>query len=1120
MLRSAKKKDTDSNEIGAMMTTGTGASTTSYRHHAFATSNNNNSHPVGTGSGVGGSTSNDGSFVSTEVPTFAALSLSSRSLSDGSSNSTSSRGAGSSRNINTKDTTLISSSAMTSCLPPAILTRSIPDGDDNKYGYKSHTSAWKKACGCYSDNSPRPVMNRACSRGSANKNLESSSLLQQRFMIFISVLAFIRVSNTFYMYKTSLDQVMQGRDPSNMSYGARHLTSLINTNAVMMYYQGNNPFESMYHATPPSKAKKPSVTYDDLLEEYNIPSLTVLPYDISMAIRQESFDPWRLVNDDEVHTRIHTMKSTYREQRQQRTRPPSISGASTDNDAWTVVETFSTTERQSVGKETMIDIASGNDNDRSATPTNVPYNWKELCTQANLSKTSRVIITNALSVSIGSPLTLLLAKQCGVKNIMIVDSMFPNTKRRRLIMMDTYRTLFRNVLTLQLTNPTNTAGFGKVGSESPTDWMEKFEPSHIIHLEDLDGVLDSENHWGEYMSSKGQQLMHLQSSMLPMQQTMQYVHHKEKTNKMNILHVSLSSILSDPTAATNVDDENYNSNGVEHLHKTSVTHDVNAMMADYLHTMQQFRTSMIDESNMLQMHHLKLPNVYGPIMNGKLNDRNKMMHDNGNSLYLDDAMVGVFKALHISQNENRQIMSIPSSQVRESNSAWRQDLTHAYEMQVEYPFGGIESDHYLSKITSLDTKAYKDAMTWVNDLYGVNKSRFPCASSCVADTSDTTTCDASIWDSVYPVSQSMTEQCTNVMYYVNLDPKLETLVGPATDTVPSTSNDICRIAFVSGSSTLATEALQQGREASNEKNWNDAEALQQYNGKLIKDGWTLVWMSDTKVSESDRSLIRIDPSRFFASTVQKAIYVEADRIMTLSNDEVMDTILSNTVHDAHTETYYTTELREGYDDLYRSIEHPPSHARAVTFLASELPSEIRPNNPAQYMELLSNRVPNVKGRHLNYYKQMNHYIQVDMNRPVEDSDGTSPFVWISRDYFVHNLRTNEGHTFRCQWYDAHMYWGPETIVADSEELSLAYVIAKQRVEGRIGFPLLDDPTWYPQLNPYTGEPLVSVDDQPSTTTETFMRVMKGESIVVVEEEEEISQQVEGESNNGNEGESK
>ena len=78
-------------------------------------------------------------------------------------------------------------------------------------------------------------------------------------------------------------------------------------------------------------------------------------------------------------------------------------------------------------------------------------------------------------------------------------------------------------------------------------------------------------------------------------------------------------------------------------------------------------------------------------------------------------------------------------------------------------------------------------------------------------------------------------------------------------------------------------------------------------------------------------------------------------------------------------------------------------------------------------------------------------------------------------------------------------------MADSEELSLAYIVAKQRVEGRIGLPLLDDMSWFPQLNPFTEEPIYV--DPKTMTTEAFVRVMAGE--IVAEEEEESSDNEEG-----------
>jgi hypothetical protein len=903
-------------------------------------------------------------------------------------------------------------------------------------------------------------------------------------------MAFVRIHNTFYMYKSSLDAMLQG---SPAYYTA--ITTTTTTRSMMLlggtdmtYYQGDPPrgsnLKNEYKDS--SVMKKRVATYEEILNYYDIPTLFTVPqYNLLTAIQQEGFDPWMLQNDNEMHHRIHDQRGSYREQRQQRSRPPSIVPSETNDISPTIVETYAVVERRNVGNVTTIDI--GSDMDHNATSSQ--RKWKYLCTKANLSKSSRVIITNALSVSIGAPLTLLLSKQCEVKNIMVVDAMFPNTKRRRLVLMNTFRTLFRNIATLQLTAPTNTAGLGRVGSEFATDWMEKFKPSHVLHLEDIDGMLDSEKNWGEYMSSKGQKLLHLQSSMLPIQQIMHYVHHKESTNELKVLHVTLSSSFqSDSSDAISP----ISDNRIVQLHKTSVTHDINAMMADYLYTVQHFRKSTIKEGNLLQMHHLNLPNVYGPIMNGKLNDRTKI-NDDGKALYLDDAMVGILKAIHVSDHEDRQIMTLHTSQESEATRMWRQDLTYAYEVNVEHPFGGLELEHYLSTITtSFDPKPYQTAMTWVDDLYGINKARFPCVSSCTDSNKnkDATACDTSVWDNVYPVSQLVTKECPNVLYYVNLNPKLDTLLGP--DTGAPQKKDICRVAFVSGSSPLAVQTMLKAQETSKEKKLNDAETLQKYNGKLANNGWTLVWIPDkgasAQVSATDLSLLRIDPSGFFAATVQRAMFIESIDMMTISDDNVRSLLLSHTVHAAHTDEYQTTELRDGFDDVYRTIVHPPSNARSVTFLASALPADLMPGNPAQYVEQLSTRiVDNVKGRHLNYYKQMNHYIQVEMNRPVEDSDRSSPWMWISRNYFVHNFATEEARIFRCQWYDAHLYWGSENVIRDSEELSLAYLIAKQRLEGSIGYPVADDPTWFPQTSQYTGEPIF-VDK--TTQTEAFVRFMK------------------------------
>ena len=199
---------------------------------------------------VGGGSGNEGSIVPMD-----SLSLSSRSFSDGSRNSsidtTSSNAMG-------KDL----SSTVANYLPPVILTRSIPDGDDDKYACKSYAYFWKKSCGCFNDQSPRPV-NQNCHRFSDNNSASASSqsnAFQKQFIVFVSLLAFVRITNTFYTYKTSLDQMLQGYEPMSTSYDARHLSTIMTTNTMMFYQQIFEPFDVKSSDSQPYKKRKPPVT--------------------------------------------------------------------------------------------------------------------------------------------------------------------------------------------------------------------------------------------------------------------------------------------------------------------------------------------------------------------------------------------------------------------------------------------------------------------------------------------------------------------------------------------------------------------------------------------------------------------------------------------------------------------------------------------------------------------------------------------------------------------------------------------------------------------------------------------------------------------------------------------
>jgi hypothetical protein len=124
---------------------------------------------------------------------------------------------------------------------------------------------------------------------------------------------------------------------------------------------------------------------------------------------------------------------------------------------------------------------------------------------------------------------------------------------------------------------------------------------------------------------------------------------------------------------------------------------------------------------------------------------------------------------------------------------------------------------------------------------------------------------------------------------------------------------------------------------------------------------------------------------------------------------------------------------------------------------------------------------------------MNHWMQSDTNRPLADGIGSRllyrtsfPWQWISTTLMVHNLQSEAARVLRCSWYDAHLYWGSDSVVEDTEDLSLAYLIGKQRLDGSIGASLAeDDRSWIPQLNKINQQRIRDADNN-----EAFIRIAK------------------------------
>lgn len=748
-----------------------------------------------------------------------------------------------------------------------------------------------------------------------------------------------------------------------------------------------------------------------------------------------TLDPWSL--EDTLLVREEGRKNR-RLERQQRTRPPAFNLAD---------QPSSSLKRAMLWKETAIDIDTEKEHD-----------WSALCQAAGLSKKSRVMITGALTAQTGPALALLISKQCGVRNIAGVDAMLPNLRSVRAAAMQVYRMLYRSIDAFQLIVSTGTAGLSR--REDELAWLDRLRPTHIVHMETTDALEQSSNLWNDYLSARGQRLYHMQNSVLSLQQLLSYCQSPTE-NTVSLLHVAT---VPETTESTHV----------------PATTRIHGMLADFYSTFA---------SKSVRLQHLELPSVFGPTVETQFTSTE-------DAVFVEDAVAAILIALQQQSGLHR--MKIHRTTSRSTNATvvlhqgalgmtndgeatsrkeiFRRVQTSAYKLDQKHPYGVNKGPH---AVYSSDTQG---AVQTFRETFGVHKTHFPCASSCNGPTSHA--CDATVFDNILPISQAATAHCQYAVYLVDFAANLEQLF----ERLDGLSSKLCRVAFVSAKSPVVQEAIRNHMSYANSTEvFTKQQTLQRFNGKLKSKSWTLVWLRDddeSTLTDAEYALVRMEPSRFFAPSVIKAMFSE-----TAAFAEPPDVALLNIlgrIDKPAVQHHFRREYRSGIN-LSRFVQYPPEKARSVALFTSETPLAYQPKNIAEYGKLAEKSGSvSIPRRQLNYYKHAAHWIQTDRNRPEDESRKTVfhpfPFQWISMGLLVHDMQTEAARILRCSWYDEHLHWGHSNRGAD--ELSLAYVIGMQRIQGGVGPGLEVDATWVPMLDRDSHQPVTT-----SSGAEVFLRVM-------------------------------
>lgn len=622
------------------------------------------------------------------------------------------------------------------------------------------------------------------------------------------------------------------------------------------------------------------------------------------------------------------------------------------------------------------------------------HNWQVLCEDANLDSSSRVIIANILTQPVGHPLALFLAKQCGVKDVLGIDSLFPNKRPIRLEQMETYRELKRGIDRMQLLVPSADPSI----DDGSLERMIAFQPTHVIHL------ATTLPEYGSVLTKQSLEQYTIKSGLKSVDNSLRAIAavFNETANRWHQPRfVYVTTIKSKGKPWT----------------------ELSEILVRTFHRLFGFPTTL-----------LRMPPIYGPMVASPNVVSDQYMHE---KMYVTNAMAGILTGLEYSKTERSiftrpMVVDIDSAEgVTSYNTYYQLKRHHKRETGAWVELW----DHYHlgNSITEADYL----------DIFGIPRNHFPCASSC-----QDYECVPSAFDEVKDITRRASEDCVYAVYFGNFSVAFDYLEPPKKIVEGST---ICRFAFLSGRSRFVRNLL-----SSDPVNLADSEDAAEFdesveidearllseNGEYEVDGWRIIWLGDHDegtMSPADLALLRIDPAALFADAVELALYTERDFFMRAKNKDLRAAFEEMTLERMGA---FNKKVRNPKTGLWQTVKIRRQRARRVVFFAKE---ESMWESLDEFVQRAASPIPR---KQIAFYNESTSIIMSNVMRPRDEIQSSSlkefPYHWISYHYLIHDLQNIYGEQFRCAWYKEFTFWGGER---DAELLSLAYMIGRNQAEG-------------------------------------------------------------------------
>lgn len=339
----------------------------------------------------------------------------------------------------------------------------------------------------------------------------------------------------------------------------------------------------------------------------------------------------------------------------------------------------------------------------------------------------------------------------------------------------------------------------------------------------------------------------------------------------------------------------------------------------------------------------------------------------------------------------------------------------------------------------------------------------PCSSEC-----STKTCVPSVFDSVLELSRDVTEDCEEVLYTTSLgyDAKklqLQTQYSDGQEQKKQNDAALCTIAFVPTESRLVQSVINKvppdSLKTMNLGLSEDSDyqtKLKKLNGHLVHQGWLLIFVDGAAepLTAEDIFMPKLSPRRLFHPSVRRAMFVDENFSSTPMPEDAL---------------FLASEMSRGKIKK-RTVMGPNEHGKKIKY---KLPEE--PPRTAVMMVAPMRNMPNVDA-HLvplreitkkllkevggneehpepkevrvqrEFYEKARTLINSFDMRSLDDNALHKIYMkdFIRSRWVLHDLKEEEGHQLRCEWYREHVRWNTHL-----DQLSFAYVMAKRELTRKV-----------------------------------------------------------------------